>query len=198
MRRASIGGIAPALRGGATSTAIVAGALCGFLTRAGAEAAPTTTRVPSAAVGSVFHIEKSENKNQVHYAVQVDAQCRPIGKRPMYGYWRNLQVGPRDTSPLLQHEQPAYGLTDPRSVRVDAAGGEIRIGLRGFPDRALTVTTFREADKCRARALTTIHKQPAVLTAIYVELGLLFSVDYVIVRGVRVADGVAVEEKVDD
>jgi hypothetical protein len=164
----------------------------------GAELPATRARVPSAPVGSVFHIEKSENKNQVHYAVQVDARCRPIGARPVYGYWRNLEVGPRDVSQLLSHEQPAYGLTDPRSVRSGDEGGEIRIGLRGFPDRPLTITTFREGSACRARAVTTIRKQPAVLTSIYVELGFLFSVDYVIVRGVRLADGVAVQEKVDD
>jgi hypothetical protein len=185
---------------GRARIALVACVLFGLARHAGAEAAiaALAARVPSAAVGSVFHIEKSENKNQVHYAVQVDAHCRPVGPKPVYGYWRDLEVGPRAVSPLLSHEQPAYGLTDPRSVRSDGEGGEIRIGLRGFPDRALTITTFREGDKCRARTLTLIHKQSAALSSIYVKLGFLFSVDYVIVRGVRVADGVAVEEKVDD
>jgi Domain of unknown function (DUF4833) len=180
--------------------ALVACVLFGFSARAGAEPilAALAARVPSVSVSSVFHIEKSENKNQVHYAVQVDAECRPLGQKPVYGYWRDLEVGPRAVSPLLSHEQPAYGLTDPRSVRRDRNGGEIRIGLRGFPDRALTITTFREGDKCRARTLTLIHKQAALLTSIYVKLGFLFSVDYVIVHGVRVADGVVVEEKVDD
>lgn len=179
--------------------AIVTCALLALAAHGGAEATtPSARRIPSAPVSSVFHIEKSENKNQVHYAVQVDSQCHPLGKKPMYGYWRNLELGPRAVSDLLQHEQPAYGLTDPRSVRSDANGGEIRLGLRGFPDRALTVTTFREGAACRARAMTTIKNQPVVLTSIYVQLGFLFSVDYVIVRGVRVADGVAVEEKVDD
>ena len=179
--------------------AVVASALLGLPGHVGAETAtPSAVRIPSASVSSVFHIEKSENKNQVHYAVQVDAQCHPVGKKPVYGYWRDIEVGPRAVSQLLKHEQPAYGLTDPRSVRRDQNGGEIRIGLRGFPDRALTITTFLEGGKCRARALTKIRKQPAVLTSIYVDLGFLFSVNYVIVRGVRVADGVAVEEKVDD
>ncbi len=155
-------------------------------------------RLPSAEVGSVFHIAKSENKNQVHYAVRVDAQCRPLGTHPVYGYWRDFEDGPRATSQLLSHEQPAYGLTEPRYVKRSEAGGEVRIGLRGFPDRPLLIMTFREGAACRARAFTSIAGKPALLQSIYVELGLLFSVDEVIVRGLRVADGKPVKEKVDE
>jgi hypothetical protein len=155
-------------------------------------------RLPSADVSSVFHIAKSENRNQVHYAVKVDAQCRPAGPRPVYGYWRDFEIGPRATSPLLSHEEPAYGLTAPRSIKLNAAGGEVKIGLRGFPDRPLIVMTFHEGQGCRARAFTSIARKPALLQSIYVELGLLFSVDEVIVRGLRVADGAPVKEKVDE
>lgn len=155
-------------------------------------------RLPSALVSSVFHIEKSENKNQVHYAVRVDERCRPAGKAPVYAYWRDFEDGPKAVSPLLQHEQPAYGLTEPRSIELNESGGEVRIGMRGFPDRALRIVTFSQVGACRARAFTPIQGQPAVLTAIYVELGFLFSVDHVLVRGVRVSDGRQVKEKVDD
>lgn len=149
-------------------------------------------------VGSVFFISKSENRNQVHYAVQVDAQCRPKGKRPLYGYWRDYEVGPRATSPLLDREQQAYGLTEPRWVKSSANGGEIRIGLRGFPDRPLTVQTFQTPAGCRAKAFTTIGKDAAVLRSIYVEIGFLFSIDYVIVKGQRAQDGRPIQEKVND
>ncbi len=149
-------------------------------------------------VGSVFFISKSENRNQVHYAVQVDAQCQPKGKKPLYGYWRDFEVGPKATSPLLDREQSAYGLTDPRWVKSHGTGGEIRIGLRGFPDRPLTIQTFQTAAGCRANALTTIGKAPAALRSIYVEIGFLFSIDYVIVRGLRVQDGRPIQEKVSD
>lgn len=155
-------------------------------------------RLPSAPVSSVFHVEKSENKNQVHYAVRVDERCRPTGKAPVYAYWRDLEDGPKAVSPLLQHEQPAYGLTEPRATEVNESGGEIRIGMRGFPDRALRIVTFAEGGGCRARAYTPIEGAPAMLTSIYVELGFLFSVDYVLVRGLRVSDARPVKEKVDD
>jgi hypothetical protein len=149
-------------------------------------------------VRSVFFISKSENRNQVHYGVKVDAQCRPDGQRPMYGYWRDFEDGPNATSPLLDHEQSAYGLTAPRFVHRTESGGQIRIGLRGFPDRPLTIETFRAGNFCRARAMTTIARDSAVLRSIYVELGFLFSIDYVLVRGQRVADGRPVQEKVND
>jgi hypothetical protein len=156
-------------------------------------AEPATFVVPS-----VFHIEKSENRNQVHYAVKVDDRCRPQGKQPVYGYWRDLELGPRATSPLLDHEQSAYGLTEPRWIRLRDAGGEIRIGLRGFPDRTLTLETSRVEGRCTARARTQIGGRDAVLLSIYVKLGFLFSIDYVLVRGVRIEDGKPVQEKVDD
>jgi hypothetical protein len=149
-------------------------------------------------VGSVFFISKSENRNQVHYAVQVDAQCQPKGKKPLYGYWRDFEVGPKATSPLLDREQSAYGLTDPRWVKSEGTGGQIRIGLRGFPDRPLTIQTFQTSAGCRANALTTIGKEAAVLRSIYVEIGFLFSIDYVIVRGLRMRDNRPVQEKVND
>ncbi len=149
-------------------------------------------------VGSVFHIAKSENRNQVHYGVRVDAACRPKGKTPVYGYWRDYEDGPKARSRLLSHEQPAYGLTRPYRIERGETGGKVRIGLRGFPDRKLTIETFKGEKGCRARAITTIRRQPAVLSSIYVELGFLFSIDYVLVKGVRIADGKPIREKVED
>jgi hypothetical protein len=149
-------------------------------------------------IGSVFYIAKSENRNQVHYAVKVDARCRPVGNAPVYGYWRELEVGPRATSPLLKHEQSAYGLTEPRWIKPRDQGGEIRIGLRGFPDRPLTIETFMSEGRCHARARTPIAGQDAALSSIFVELGFLFSIEYVLLRGTRLADGKPVQEKVND
>jgi hypothetical protein len=158
----------------------------------------TAVALPVAAVQSIFRIEKNENKNQVHYAVNVDAACRPIGQHPVYGYWRDLERGPTAVSPLLSHEQPAYGLGEPRFVHVAASGGEIRISLRGFPERPLTIDTFRIGNGCGARTLTSIQNQPALLSSIYVDIGFLFSVNYALVRGVRISDGRPVQEKIHD
>jgi hypothetical protein len=158
----------------------------------------SATKPAFTVLGSVFFIAKSENKNQVHYAVKVDDHCRPVGNSPLYGYWREQERGPRVTSPLLKHEQSAYGLTEPRWIKPRDQGGEIRIGLRGFPDRPLTIETYMSEAQCRARARTTIAGQDAVLSSIFVQIGFLFSIDYVILRGTRLADGKPVQEKVND
>lgn len=177
-------------------TLLTIGALCA--TAAPLRAKPSAAAEPAGlVVPSVFHIEKSENRNQVHYAVRIDERCRPLGKQPVYGYWRDLEVGPRATSPLLNHEQSAYGLTEPRYVKQFDRGGEIRLGLRGFPDRPLTIETFTTDGRCRARARTPINGQNAILLSIYVKLGFLFSVEYVVLRGTRL-DGTPLQEKVHD
>lgn len=155
-------------------------------------------RLPSAPVESVFHIEKSENRNQVHYAVAVDAQCRPEGKQPVRGYWREYEEGPRVVDSLQDFQQRAYGLQTPSSIELTEQGGDVRLRMRALPDRLLRISTFREGDRCRARAFTPIKGQPAILTSIYVEIGFLYSVDYLVMRGVRVADGTAIQERIED
>ena len=149
-------------------------------------------------IRSVFFIAKSENRNQVHYGIKVDGACRPFGHQPVYGYWRDFEDGPRATSPLLDREQSAYGLTRPFSIKRHSQGGEVLIGLRGFPDRRIRIQAFESEKGCRARAVMSIRKQPSVLSSIYIELGFLFSIDYVLIRGVRIADGRPLSEKVDD
>ena len=160
-------------------------------------AADDGERLPSASVDSVFHIEKSENRNQVHYAVTVDAQCRPRGEKPVRGYWREYEEGPRVVDSLRDHQQRAYGLSAPRSITLDEQGGDVRLSMRALPDRLLRIATFRENDRCRARAFTPIKGQPAILTSIYVEIGFL-SVDYLVLRGIRVADGAPLQERIED
>jgi hypothetical protein len=205
-RHPSIRGIAPALRGGAMAVRVAAWTLpavfaccaLGVVPARLLAADPPSRALPGNPVRSVFFISKSENRNQVHYGVRVDEHCRPAGQHPMYGYWRDFEDGPTATSALLSHEQSAYGLTEPRWVRPAQEGGQIRIGLRGFPDRPLTIETFRGREGCRARAYTTIARAPAMLRSIYVEIGFLFSIDYVLVRGFHTVDGRPVQEKVND
>ncbi len=155
-------------------------------------------RLPSAPVESVFHVAKSENKNQVHYAVSVDAQCRPLGDKPVRGYWREYEEGPRVVDSLRDFQQRAYGVSAPRAITRDAQGGDVRLSMRALPDRPLRIATFREGERCRARAFARIKGQPAVLTSIYVEVGFLFSVDYLMLRGVRVSDGASIQERIED
>lgn len=68
-------------------------------------------QLPVARVQSIFHIAKSENRNQVHYGAHVDEACRPIGAAPIYAYWRMFERSPTRTEALLDREQPGYGPT---------------------------------------------------------------------------------------
>ncbi|MET0388417.1 MAG: DUF4833 domain-containing protein [Polyangiales bacterium] len=152
--------------------------------------------LPIAAVESLFHIAKSENRNQVHYAVQVDPACRPIGEKPVYAYWREFERGPRVVSYLLDLEQPAYGLAAQSEVqRHEAGGGQLELRLRAFAKRPVIVDTFRNGAQCGARAYVAIRGETALLNEIYVDIGFL-RVNYALVRGIRVSDGKPVEERI--
>jgi hypothetical protein len=152
--------------------------------------------LPLAPVQSIFHIAKSENKNQVHYAVKVDDACKPVGARPIYGYWRELERGPTVTSALLDHEQRAYGVNEPRSIRQLASSAEIVVSLRAFPERPLVVQVFQAEGRCMARTVAQIQRQAALLQSIYIDIGFLFSINYAMLTGVRVQDGQRVQEKI--
>jgi len=156
---------------------------------------PVGARLPVAPVQSVFHIAKSENKNQVHYGVRVDRDCHPIGENPVYAYWRMRELGPNSTEPLLDREQPAYGLHERQVVQHTLRADRIRVRLRAFADHPISIEVFRNGQRCLARALLRVHEQPAVLQSIYIDIGFLFSLNYALVRGVRVADAHAVQEK---
>src|SRR3954471_2332361 len=78
---------------------------------------------------SAFFISKSENRNQVHYAVAVDASCAPAGDTPVHPYWRLLEEGPALTSPLLEREQQVYGIASQRVTQRTASGGSIALTL---------------------------------------------------------------------
>lgn len=65
---------------------------------AGADGAGASRALP------LFSISKSENKNQVQYAIRVDDRCEPATTAPVFAYWRMLEKGPTVTEPLLAHE----------------------------------------------------------------------------------------------
>lgn len=111
------------------------------------------------------------------------------------GYWRELERGPNVTSALLDHEQRAYGINEPRSIRQLASSAEIDVTLRAFPERPLVVQVFRAEGRCVARTVTMLQGQSALLQSIYIDLGFLFSVNYALLSGVRVQDGQPVQEK---
>ena len=145
---------------------------------------------PVGEVPSAFSIAKSSNKNQVHYAVEVDGACAPAGAAPVRPYWRMLEKSPDATEPLLDREQRAYGI-----ARQDVEGSQVRVVLRALPDRPVTIHTSRAADgTCSATSTMSIGNSALRLYDIYVKQS-LFGVDYVLLTGWNDA-GAVVREKV--
>jgi len=54
-------------------------------------------------VSSAFFIAKSENRNQVHYGVHVDAACSPVGAEPEM---TQEGVSDRDRPPVVADNGP--------------------------------------------------------------------------------------------
>lgn len=134
---------------------------------------------------SVFFISKSENKNQVHYAVAVDADCTPAGGAPVRPYWRLLEKGAAVTAPLLAREQRAYGVASQSVTRRWASGGRITLVLQALPQRPLTIVTGKDSKgACLASVYTVIQHEPARLHGIHVVLKWLgLGVDSLILKG---------------
>ena len=103
--------------------------------------APAAQGNESRDVESVFYVAKSENKNQVHYGIALDAWCAPVGDTPVFVYWRMREVGPSVTESLLPREVPAYGLAEQRVLDRSPDGGRVTIALRALPSRPIVITT---------------------------------------------------------
>jgi hypothetical protein len=164
----------------------------------GSYAGPVRADPPGPGVGVVpiFAIAKSENKNQVQYAVRLDGQCAPKGPEPVFAYWRMLERGPQQTEPILPLEVAAYGLSAQSIVASDEKGGQIRAVLKALPGRPLIVTTSRGTDgACHALATANISGAPAYLFDVYVQLR-WYGVDYLLLQGWSMDRSHVVREKI--
>ncbi|WP_437520237.1 DUF4833 domain-containing protein [Sorangium sp. So ce726] len=155
--------------------------------------ADAPVRFGASDVRSVFFVAKSENRNQVHYAVRLDANCMPFGERPVFAYWRELEHGPDRTSLLTAWEEPAYGVAS-QEVASREATGAVRLALRALPSRQLVIETTKRDGGCKAVASLRIAGATAQLKRVFVQLRWPFGVDHVVLSGVG-AGGRAVTEK---
>jgi hypothetical protein len=148
---------------------------------------------------SVFFVAKSENRNQVHYGVALDANCAPAGTSPVFAYWRMHERGPLATEPLLDREVPAYGVAWQHVVDRGDRGGRVVLGLNALPGRAIAIDS--EVDPtpdrtgCTATARAMIDGTAASLTSVFVQLRWPFGVDYLLLSGRAATDGRPVQER---
>jgi hypothetical protein len=146
-------------------------------------------------VTSLFSISKSENKNQVIFALHLDEHCAPAGGAPVFAFWRMYEKGPNFVEPLLDREQQAYGIATERVLSRDSDGGVVDITLRAMPSRHIVVKSQRQGASCVAWSSLAIAGTPANLYDIYVKLKVL-GVDYIQLSGWTLDGTHVVHEKV--
>lgn len=143
-------------------------------------------------VPSVFHIAKSENRNEVHFAVRLDGECDLASEDPVLAYWRDREVSESATSELLFLERRAYDLDDLERLGPQHA----RFVLRALPERPIDLEVSKRADgTCTSRAVAKVGGEPSRLRKVYAHLS-GWSVDYIVIQAVRLRDGKLIEERV--
>lgn len=133
-------------------------------------------------------IRKSENRNRVEYAIRLDAECRPSGRSPVYGYWRMLERGPGVRESISVLERMAYGIASQRT-RFEVPGTRVDLVLRALRERAITVRVASSEGRCSARATTIVEGVECSLDDVYVAQSGPMSVDHVELRGRSLTGG---------
>jgi hypothetical protein len=144
----------------------------------------------------LFTISKSQNKNQVQFAVRLDGQCAPLGEQPVFAYWRMLEKSPVAIESLLPIEQRAYGIKVQVVTARGAMDGNVELRLRALPDRRIVVRSYRARDGCGARAEIAIEGAPANLYNVHAMLRWPFGIARIYVSGWSVEDLRLVRETV--
>jgi hypothetical protein len=165
-------------------------------------AGPLPARAQAVAFGphdvrSAFYVAKSENRNQVHYAVRVDPECRPLGARPVFAYWQRLREGKRVDEPLVGLGTRFYGASDEQRVSPGRTGGQVDIFVKALPRLHIQIAIEKTDRGCRAVAFTSIAGARARLSHAFLQLARLkLKLKYVELVGERL-DGTGVTERID-
>lgn len=148
-------------------------------------------------VHSVFHVAKSENQNQVHYGVRLDAACRPAGKNPVFAYWSTYRPTGRVPKPLEGLGQRFYGASDEQKVEAGSTGGHVRMHVKALERVLIDIAISRGESGCVAVPTTLINGERANLSRAYLQLGRFgLSVQYVDLMGTRTRDGAPTTQRV--
>lgn len=142
-------------------------------------------------VQTVFAIAKSDDHNQVQYAIQLDQDCRPRSSTPVFGYWRAYDLDGK-LLPMSWLDGFAYGIRSQRS-----GPDKVVITIKTAPTRPIEIELAREADgRCVARPHTLIAGKRARLSLIFLKLSGPLSVAWVEIRGTALDTGRPIVERV--
>lgn len=145
-------------------------------------------------IATVFFISKSDDRNRVDYGMRLDHNCVPLADA-VFPYWHEFE--PKESTHALgAFEERAYGIDEQRLLSRRPDGAEYLIKLKQL-DRPITISTFKEADRCIAVAHTKIDNVgTAEFVEAFAQLGGFLSVDYVEVRGRDPHTGARVAERI--
>jgi hypothetical protein len=149
-------------------------------------------------VRSVFHVAKSENQNQIHYGLRLDAACRPVGKQPVFAYWSRHRTTGRVDAPLEGLGRRFYGASDEQKVSAGSTGGVVRMHVKALERVVVDIDIERTANGCVAVPTTIIQGERASLSRAFLQLGRFgLSVKHVDLVGTRVRDRARVAQRID-
>jgi hypothetical protein len=147
-------------------------------------------------VHSAFYVSKSENKNEVHYGVHLDADCRPQGKEPVFAYWKRLKKGVRVDEPLIGMGVRVYSASDDQAVTITPTGGRVVMHVKALERLPVDVRIEKGKDGCSVVPYVMLKGEKARLSYAFLQLGMFgISVKYIDVWGVRKSDGRKVTEQ---
>ena len=131
----------------------------------------------------------------MHYGIQLDAQCKPIGQSPLFAYWRMKEKGASVTEQLLSREQAGYGL-GPQSVELTENGAHVKFIVRALSERPILLDVQKTEAGCTATPWIVIGDGTAKLFNIHVNVSWPFGIGSVVMTGYKKADGSVVREKI--
>jgi hypothetical protein len=113
----------------------------------------------------LFFIQRSKNKNEVHYRLNVDENCQIIANEPVKGAWKMLEEGQDKTEPLSTFDRMAYSAENQEVV-----DNWVRFNLKALEERLIKATTIYDpkTNKCSPMAQVKINGKWARLDHIYV------------------------------
>lgn len=143
---------------------------------------------------TLFVIQRSKNKNEVHYDIQADDNGA-LGDEPVIAYWvMKADDGSREDLTYFEREM-AYGF----EVMEPNDNGDREMKLVAWDERTIRLTQVE--DSGRWRAVTTINGEDAYLNRLFIQTdegGVTPSVEYVDLFGETVDGGDAIKERVNN
>lgn len=149
-------------------------------------------------VQTVFFIDKTDDHNRVDYALRLDADCAPVGKEPLFPYWRVFENAPPvRTINLGWWEYVAYGLSEQKVLSRSPDGVLLRVQLKQLARPIDVLVRKAEDGRCTTTARTMIGGQSdAEFISVHVTLSkVIKKVLYVDVFGRKAATSEPLTER---